>query len=199
MSKAKVQPLVPLVLRLIQIRLPLFRRHGSPLPLPQRILPLVIVLREHKQRNRRKVQRNQNVVPLMVLGRIARAINIRRDNVARLHAHVVRRGADGARANGAAVPACPCYYDRVAVGVAEQDVDDGKGAPGVYACSRPPAKGHEAGHDPDAHDAGDEGALVDAHAEPGDGEEGEAACYGGGDGEEVGVELLMRGQWEFLH
>lgn len=99
MSKAKVQPLVALVRRLIQVRLPLLRRHGIPLPLPQRILPLVIILRKHKQRNRCKVQRNKDIIPLMVQGRIIRPINIRRNNIARLHTHIVRRGADGTRAN----------------------------------------------------------------------------------------------------
>ena len=93
-------------------------------------------------------------------------INVGGDDITDLNAHVVKCSRDRARAHGARVARGPGHKDGVAVGIAEQDGDEGKGAPGIVHGTGPPSECDYTWQCPYALQHGYEGPFAHSLAEP---------------------------------
>lgn len=148
MSKPEIQPLIPLIPRSLQINMLLIRAHNTPLPLPRPVPQDIVHLSKNKQRKSQNIDPNQHAVAAMIKWLIICAVDISANNAAELHGHVVAGGGYGARADAARVAGHEADEDGVAVGIAEQDGQEGVCAPGVNGCTGPDAEGDDAGEDP---------------------------------------------------
>ena len=89
MREPEVQPLVTLILGVLQILMLLILAHRTPLLLPRMVTPSVVQPSEDEQTKSKDVDADQCAVPADVLGLIVLAIDIGRDHSAHLHHHVV--------------------------------------------------------------------------------------------------------------
>ena len=119
MREPEVQPLVPLILRVLQILMLLILAHRTPLLLPRMVAPSVVQPSEDEQTKSKNIDANECAVSTEVLGLVVLAVDIGRDDSAHLHHHVVARCGDGACANATGVARGEADEDGVAVGVAE--------------------------------------------------------------------------------
>ena len=69
----------------------LFLAHSRPQPLLLLIPPHIVHLRANEQHNRQDINAEQSLVTSVIQGLVVRAVDIRRDYRAGLHAHVVKR------------------------------------------------------------------------------------------------------------
>ena len=100
MCEAKVQSLVPLISRSLDILLPFLHAHCAPNFLPSLILPDIIEFCQNIQSDIEPHNPKQNFVPTFVVGCIIGAINIGGDYAANLAAHVVKRGGNCSCSDG---------------------------------------------------------------------------------------------------
>jgi hypothetical protein len=89
MREAEVQPLVALILRVLQILMLLILAHRIPLLLPRRVAPSVVQPSEYEQTKSKDIDADECAVSAEVLGFVVLAIDVGRDHSAHLHHHVV--------------------------------------------------------------------------------------------------------------
>ena len=188
MHESKIQSLVSLVRRILNIISLLLLSHSRPLPLPATVLPHIIKLSDNIQANSQNVNGEDSRVATMIKRCIVCLVDVGAYDASSLDSHVVDGGRDGARAHTAGVSRCPCDENGVAVGVGEEHGQERVGSPGICAGAGPPPQSDEAGQHPGVLDHGDERAFFDVLAYPGDAEQGEYTDECGQDGEEIGVE-----------
>jgi hypothetical protein len=89
MGEPEVQPLVTLILRVLQILMLLILAHRIPLLLPCAVAPSVIQPSEDEQTKSKDVDADERAVSAEVLGLVVLAIDVGRDHPAHLHHHIV--------------------------------------------------------------------------------------------------------------
>ena len=129
MSKPKVQTLVALISRVLDIIRFLFWRHGIPLLRSRLVTEDVVHLCKHKQQNRKQRDYDEHGITAMVQWLVVLAIDVCCDHAAELHVHVIASGGDRASADGARVAGREADKDGMAVGVGEEDCQEGEGGP----------------------------------------------------------------------
>ena len=96
MREPEVQPLVALILRVLQVLMLLILAHRIPLLLPRAVAPSVVQPSEDEQTKSEYVYADQSAVSAVVLGLVVLAVDVGRDHSAHLHHHVVACCRDGA-------------------------------------------------------------------------------------------------------
>lgn len=89
MREPEVQPLVALILRVLQVLMLLILAHRIPLLLPRRVAPSVVQPSEDEQTKSKNVDADQCAVSAEVLRLVVLAVDVGRDHSAHLHHHVV--------------------------------------------------------------------------------------------------------------
>lgn len=168
--KAEIQPLIPLITRRLKIRLLLLLTHTIPPPVPPLINRHIIHLRANKHHEIIRTNRDQNLVSAAIQRLVVFAVDVLADDAAGLHAHVVERRGDGARAHCAGVARRDGHEDGVDVGVADEQGREDPAGPGGCGFGEE-FEGDEEGEGPDLGEEADEEALVELFAEPGPEEE----------------------------
>ena len=118
MREPEVQPLVTLILRVLQILMLLILAHRTPLLLPRAVAPSVVQPSEDEQTKRKHIDANQCAVSTEVLRLVVLAVDVGRDDSTHLHHHVVAGCGDGACADATRVARGEADENGVAVGVA---------------------------------------------------------------------------------
>ena len=101
MREPEVQPLVPLILRVLQILMLFILAHRTPLLLPCVVAPSVVQSGKDEQAQSKDIDANECAVAAEVLRLVVLAVDVGRDDSAHLHHHVVTGCGDGACANAA--------------------------------------------------------------------------------------------------
>jgi hypothetical protein len=92
MPKSKIQPLVPLILRRLQINPPLLLTHRTPNLLPRPIPPNIIPFSKKKQHQRQNTEPDQHAVAAVIQRFVVFAVDVRAYDPAELDGHVVASG-----------------------------------------------------------------------------------------------------------
>lgn len=165
MSKPKVEPLHTLIRGIQHIVLLLLLGHGIPLPITDLVAPNIKGLDTVEEKDVDDANGQENLVSATIQRLVVVAVNVGGGNVARLHKHVVQRGADGAGAHAVAVLGVPADENGMAVRVAQQARDEGIANPRRDG-GRQRHQGHEPGEDPNVGKRRQHGALLAALREP---------------------------------
>jgi hypothetical protein len=96
MCKSKIQPLVPLVLRALQILMLLILTHRTPLLLSRFVAQSVVHPRKDEQKESKDIGTNQYAVSAMIEWLVVLAVDIGCNHAAHLYHHIVTGGGDGA-------------------------------------------------------------------------------------------------------
>jgi hypothetical protein len=99
--EAEVQPLVTLILRVLQVLMLLILAHRVPLLLPRGVAPSVVQPSKDEQTKSEDVDADQCAVSADVFGLVVFAVDVGRDHAAHLHHHVVACCGDRACAHAA--------------------------------------------------------------------------------------------------
>jgi hypothetical protein len=118
-SESEVQPLVSLILRVLQILMLLILTHRTPDRLSSLIAPSVVKPSENEQQQSEDVDAKEHAISAVVTGLVIVAVDVGGDHTAHLHHHVVAGGGDGTSAHATCVAGRETDEDGVAVGVAE--------------------------------------------------------------------------------
>jgi len=89
MSEPKIEPLIPLIRRGLNIPLSFLFRPTPPNLFPSRILPNIIPLCKSIQHYIHSNNRKQNFITPPVIRCVVSAVDIRRHDIAKLYHHVV--------------------------------------------------------------------------------------------------------------
>jgi hypothetical protein len=170
MRKSKVQTLIPLILRSLQIRLLLLLAHTRPTPLSLPIDIHVIPLRSNEQCKVVDSKSNQDLVTTTIQRLIVVAVDVLANDVARLDSHVVECGRDGAGPDCAGIARCDSDEDGVDVRVADEHGRKHPTRPWRCACGEDFECG-EKREGPDLRNESDQEALIEAFGKPGPEEE----------------------------
>ena len=87
MREPEVQPLVPLILRVLQILMLLILAHRTPFLLPRMVAPSVVQPSEDEQTKSKNIDANECAVSTEVLGLVVLAVDLVGYHVAHLHQH----------------------------------------------------------------------------------------------------------------
>lgn len=140
-GEPEVQPLVAHILRVLQILVLLLQAHGIPLLLPRVVAPSVVQPSKDEQTKSKDVDADECAVSAEVLGLVVFAVDVGRNHSAHLHHHIVACRGDGTCPYATGVAGREAYEDGVAVGVAEQDGEEGVCAPCVDRGAGPGTQG----------------------------------------------------------
>lgn len=173
MIKPEIQPLVPLVSRVLQVIQPLRVGHGIPLLVSRLIAPDIVPLHGSIENQVHAADGQQLFVSPSIQGRIVLPIDIRRDNSRRLHHHVVRRSRHRSGPDRVRVARVPSNLDRVGVGKRQQEADDGKDDPSAHLGSVDSVEVDEEWQDPDLCCRSEKGELMEDFGKVGDGDHGD--------------------------
>lgn len=143
MREPEVQPLVALVLRVLQILMLLFLAHRIPLLLPRAVAPSVVQPSEDEQTKSKDVNPDECAISAEVFGLVIFAIDVGGNHAAHLYHHVVTCCGDGSCAHAAGVAGGEADENGVAVRVAEQDSQEGVCAPCVDRGTGPGTQGDD--------------------------------------------------------
>jgi hypothetical protein len=89
MSEPKIHPLIPLISSSKQIMLLLLRSPTVPNPLPSTILPNIIPLCPSIEHQIQRNNPNENFIPPSIIRRIISSVDVGRNDIAGLNAHVI--------------------------------------------------------------------------------------------------------------
>lgn len=89
MREPEIQPLIPLVLRRLQIRLLLILAHASPNIIPSLVHPDVVQLRANKDGKIPRADCDEDFITPTVQRLVIVAVDVLADNRTGLYAHVV--------------------------------------------------------------------------------------------------------------
>jgi hypothetical protein len=120
-SESEVQPLVPLILRVLQVLMLFVLAHCTPHRLSSLVAPGIVQPSKDEQQQSNNVDANEHAVSAVVKRFVVVAVDVGCDHTAHLHHHVVAGGGDGTCAHATSVTGCETDEDGVAVWVAEQD------------------------------------------------------------------------------
>lgn len=119
MRKPEIQSLVTFVLRRRQVVVLLLPAHAIPNPLPLLIHINIKRLRPKKQQKVHRTNRHQHLITPPIQRFIVLAIDIRRNDITRLDAHIIQCRCDCTGAHGASVSGGDGDEDGMDVGVAD--------------------------------------------------------------------------------
>lgn len=115
MYESKIQPLHTFVLGANYVLVLLLLGHRVPLLISDLIAPDIERLDDEEQRDVDAANSEQDLVTPAVQWLVVFAVDVRRDDVPRLHEHIVEGGGHGARADRVGVCRVPPDEDGVAV------------------------------------------------------------------------------------
>ena len=121
MRKAEVQPAIPYILRRREIVRLLLGCHRVPDPITLLVAPDVVQLRAGVEDEEvDAADRDQHAVSAPVPRRVVLAVDVRGDDGAQLHEHVVQRRVHRAACDRTGVARAPADLDRVRVRVGQK-------------------------------------------------------------------------------